>query len=136
MTQTSTPPTADSISTLPEAAGGPRLPGGSLLIFAATSREGVPAGCHRFISVDGTVPGYALRWDHHVSGEAINMDAMPEEFDPTPFDGVATTVPDANAVASVVATLLRGKARLPRDARALLESASYWCDHLPPCEPG
>jgi hypothetical protein len=101
-----------------------------LSIFVATRREDVPAGCDRYLSVDGTVPGNALRWDHHVTGHAINLDAMPERFDARSYDGVGTTLADADALASVVAVLVGGKACLPAEARAVLESASYWCDHL------
>jgi len=103
-----------------------------LVVFVATRREDVPAGCARYISVDGTVPGYTLRWDHHSTGERINLDAMPEQFDTTGFDGVGTTLADMDAVASVVAVLFGGKGNLPPRARAILESASHWCDYLTP----
>lgn len=106
------------------------LPFSSLIVFVATRREDVP--CARYISVDGTVPGYALRWDHHTTGERINLDAMPDTFDASGFDGVGTTLADMDAVASVVAVLFGGKARIPADDRAALESASHWCDYLSP----
>lgn len=103
-----------------------------LVIFVATRADAVPAGCRRVLSVDGTVPGFAVRWDHHTTGEPINLDAMPERLDPTEFDGVGTTLADMDAVASVVAVLFGGKGALPAQARAALESASHWCDHLGP----
>jgi hypothetical protein len=106
------------------------IPHTHLTIFVATRQEDVPPGCVRYLSVDGSVPGCALRWDHHVSGERINLEAMPERFDATGFDGVGTTFADLDALASVVAVLFGGKAELPSEARAVLESASFWCDHL------
>lgn len=96
----------------------------------ATRREDVPVGVHHFVSVDGSVPGAFQRWDHHVSGEKINLDAMPEEIDATQYDGVGTTLADADAVASVVAVLLGGKEALPSYSLCILESASHWCDLL------
>lgn len=104
----------------------------SLTVFVATRREQVPPRLGRYISVDGTVPGAVLCWDHHVTGERINLDAMPDVIDTRGFDGVGTTLADADAVASVVAVLLGGKAALPPGYRATLEAASHWCDHLAP----
>lgn len=104
----------------------------SLKIFIATRREDVPADCVRYLSVDGTVPGFALRWDHHTTGERINLEAMPDRVDATGFDGVGTTLADMDAVVSVVAVLVGGKAELPPAVRAVFESASHWCDHLTP----
>jgi hypothetical protein len=112
---------------------------GHLAVFVATRSEDVPPDCARYLSVDGSVPGAELTWDHHLSGERINLEAMPEEFDAADYQGVGTTLPDADALASVVAVLLGGKARLPAQARAILESASFWCDHLrahPEHDPG
>ena len=103
-----------------------------LTIFLATRAEQVPAGVRRFFSVDGSVPGAARCWDHHITGERINLDAMPDLIDPSGFDGVGTTLADVDALASVVAVLLGGKARIPAPYLALLEGASHWCDHLAP----
>lgn len=104
----------------------------ALPLFVATRPEQVPAGCTRVLSLDGSVPGFAVRWDHHTTGERVNLDAMPEVVDLTEFDGIGTTMADMDAVASVVAALLGGRAALPLHARAVLESASCWCDHLTP----
>lgn len=101
-------------------------------IFVATQAAQVPPGCRRFLSVDGTVPGAAVTWDHHVSGEPINLDAMPDAVLLDAFDGIATTLADTDALASVVAALWGGKAALPAKARAVLEAASHRCDHLLP----
>lgn len=101
-------------------------------IFVATRLDDVPPGCVRYVSVDGSVPGASVTWDHHRTGELINLDAMPDEFDPTPFDGVCTTLADADAVSSAVAFLLGGKARVPAHELRVLLSASHWCDHLAP----
>jgi hypothetical protein len=101
-------------------------------VFVATKLPDVPAGCARYVSVDGSVPGAAVRWDHHVTGERINLDAMPDELDLDGFDGIGTTLADADAVASVVAAAFGGRGRLAAEVRATLESASHWCDHLAP----
>ncbi len=106
------------------------LPFAHLRVFIATRPEDVPPECTRTLSVDGAVPGATLTWDHHQTGERINLEAMPDEFDATGYDGVGTTLPDADALASVIAVMAGGKARLPAGPRAILESASYWCDHL------
>ena len=107
-----------------------KIPNGHLCVFVATRRADVPAPLAHYLSVDGSVPGSAVRWDHHVTGERINLEAMPPHVDAAEFDGVGTTLADADALASVVAVLLGGKARIPPPALELLESASYWCDHL------
>ncbi|MFH1466085.1 MAG: hypothetical protein ABIO70_17000 [Pseudomonadota bacterium] len=104
----------------------PTLP--PLRIFVATRPEDVP--CRHFVSVDGSVPGAALTWDHHRSGEAINLDAMPERADLSAFDGIGTTMADTDAVASVVAALAGGKGALAPEVRRVLEAASHRCDHL------
>lgn len=101
-----------------------------LPIFAATRPDQIPPGIARFIAVDGTVPGAALTWDHHRSGEPINLDAMPGAFDPSGYDAVATTSPDTDAAASALAVMAGGKDRLPPGARRVLEAASWRCDHL------
>ena len=103
-----------------------------MLIFVATRAEAVPAGLHHFLSVDGSVPGAALCWDHHQSGERINLEAMPEQVDPSAFDGIGTTLADTDALASMIAVLAGGKGRLAPEVRAVLEAASHRCDHLVP----
>lgn len=108
------------------------LPGQHLVIFVATRPEDVPPECRRFLSVDGSVPGHAARFDHHVTGEPINLDALPPVIDPSRYDGVATTLADTDAVASVVAVLFGGPSALPPTVRAVLEAASHQCDHLAP----
>ncbi|GDX83958.1 hypothetical protein LBMAG42_57690 [Deltaproteobacteria bacterium] len=82
------------------------------------------------LSVDGAVPGAAVTYDHHQTGERINLDALPELVDPTQFDGIATTMADTDALASVVAVLMGGPARLQPRVKAILEAASHRCDHL------
>lgn len=101
-----------------------------LEIFIATREDQVPDGVARFASVDGTVPGFAVRWDHHVTGERVNLDAMPEVLDTTALDGVGTTLLDADAVCSAAVVLLGGKGRVRPAHLAVMEAASHWCDHL------
>ncbi len=103
-----------------------------LRIFVATRRERVPAACVRYASVDGAVPGAAVTWDHHQTGEAINLDALPALIDTSNLDGVGTTLADTDALASVVAMLSGGPSRLPPQALAVLAAASFRCDHLRP----
>jgi hypothetical protein len=103
-----------------------------LAVFVATRLEDVPVRCRRYLSVDGSVPGAALTWDHHVSGEPINLDAMPSRIDVTGYDGVGTTLADTDALASVVAVMAGGAGRLPPGARKVLRAASHRCDHLRP----
>jgi len=99
-------------------------------LFVATRREDIPAGVHRYASVDGSVPGAALVWDHHISGEPISLDALPATVSLAGLDGLGTTLADTDAVIGA-AVLLRGgtsaidPARLP-----VLRAASWWCDHL------
>ena len=104
----------------------------TLSIFVATQSSDIPDGATPFISVDGSVPGAALTWDHHVTGEAINLDAMPAHIDTTGFRGLATPLADTDALASMVAVLFGGAAHLPHEAQAVLRSASHWCDHVRP----
>jgi len=103
-----------------------------LPIFVATRRADVPAACRRYLSVDGSVPGAALTLDHHVTGEPVNLLAMPGRVDPAAFDGVGTTLADTDALASVVAVLLGGADAIPPRARDALLAASWFCDHLVP----
>lgn len=101
-----------------------------LPVFVATTPQGVPAGAHPFASVDGSVPGATWTWDHHRTGEPINLDAMPGRLDLPGLAGVGTTMADTDALASVVAVLCGGEQALPADARAVLRAASWQCDHL------
>jgi hypothetical protein len=103
-----------------------------LQVFVATSREAVPPACKRYISVDGSVPGAATTWDHHVTGELINLRAMPPTFDASGYDGVGTTLADTDALASIVAVMAGGRSRLPERVLRILEAASHRCDHLAP----
>jgi hypothetical protein len=99
-------------------------------LFVATALEQIPGDVTRFVSVDGTVPGCALAWDHHVTGEPTNLDCMPAAIDLGGFDGLATTMADTDAVASAVVALLGGRDAVPPHLYAVFVSASHWCDHL------
>ena len=99
-------------------------------IFTATRADQIPARCTRVLSLDGAVPGALRAYDHHQTGERINLYAMPPELDPFAYDGMATTLADTDALASVVAALSGGPSGLPPRARSVLEAASYRCDHL------
>jgi hypothetical protein len=99
-------------------------------IFVATRPENIPADAHPFVSVDGTVPGAAATWDHHVTGEPVNLDAMPDTLETVGLRGIGTTLADTDAAASVLAVLAGGRARLDPSLREVLYAASYRCDHL------
>jgi hypothetical protein len=101
-----------------------------LPLFVATRAGDVPAVARPPWSVDGTVPGSALAWDHHRTGEAINLDALPPRVDPGAARGLGTTLADTDAVCSAVAVLLGGPAALPARVEAVFRAASWWCDHL------
>jgi len=101
-----------------------------LRIFVATREQDVPEEARPFCSVDGSVPGASWTWDHHRTGEPINLDAMPRTVERSGMAGVATTMPDCDALASVVAVLAGGEDALPVEARGILRAASYHCDHL------
>src|SRR5688500_8266047 len=66
------------------------LPNGHLRIFVATRADAVPADARPFISVDGAVPGATLTWDHHRSGELVNLEAMPPAIDARDLRGIGT----------------------------------------------
>jgi len=108
------------------------LPYRSLRVFVATLPEHVPPGASPFLSVDGSVPGAVTTWDHHVTGEPINLDAMPDAIDASSALGVGTTLADTDALASVVAVMAGGASQLPPEALAVLRAASHRCDHLVP----
>lgn len=108
------------------------IPFGDLRVFVATRASDVPPECHRYFSVDGSVPGAVTTWDHHVTGERINLDAMPSTIDASKVDGIGTTLADTDALTSVVAAMFGGPARLPAKTRAVFEAASHRCDHLTP----
>ncbi len=102
----------------------------SLPLFVATRLTEVPPGLRRYVTVDGSVPGAVERWDHHITGEPTNLDALPALIDATLYDGVGTTSADADSVISAALVLLGGKSYVPPRDYAALESAAHWCDHL------
>lgn len=102
------------------------------VVFVATRRADVPAGLSRYASVDGSVPGATWTWDHHVTGEPINLDAMPQRLALDGLDGVGTTHADTDAIASAAVLLLGGEARVEPALARVLRAASFRCDHLRP----
>ncbi len=108
------------------------IPFCELHVFVATRASDALSVCHRYFSVDGSVPGAVSTWDHHVTGERINLDAMPATIDASEVDGIGTTLADTDALTSIVAVMFGGPARLPMKTRAIFEAASHRCDHLAP----
>lgn len=96
--------------------------------FIATKPEETPAG--RFASVDGSVPGASVVYDHHKTGERINLDAMPETVSLEGIEAIGTTMMDADAIVSAAVFALGGIAVVPAQYVPVLRSASFWCDHL------
>jgi hypothetical protein len=112
---------------------------GPLRCFVATRAEDAP--CRHYVSVDGRVPGALLAWDHHVTGEPTNLDALPAMVDlgavadaagVSRVEGVGTTWADADAVLSAVVVVAGGTSRLAPGLVAVMRAASHWCDHLGP----
>jgi hypothetical protein len=101
-----------------------------LTLFVATRREDLPAGVHRYASVDGSVPGAALVWDHHVTGEPISLDALPATVSLAGLDGLGTTLADTDAVVGAAVLLLGGTSAVDPARLPVLRAASWWCDHL------
>ena len=99
-------------------------------VFVATRLEDVPEGIRRYASVDGSVPGAEVVWDHHVTGERINLDAMPPVIDLKGLEGVGTTLADTDALASVVVLLCGGASGVDPAVLGVLRAASHRCDHL------
>ncbi|MBX7192079.1 MAG: hypothetical protein K1X94_08475 [Sandaracinaceae bacterium] len=102
----------------------------ALVLFVATRASEVPAGLVRYASVDGSVPGAALVWDHHVTGEPVSLDALPERIDLAGLDGLGTTLADTDAIVGAVVALAGGPSRVDPATLAILRAASWWCDHL------
>lgn len=106
----------------------------TVLFFFATNEVEVarkkPSGAP-FISVDGSVPGAEVTWDHHVTGEKINLDAMPSQV-PGGYSAFATCLPDIDAAASMVVATLGGECNVLAETAAILRCASHWCDYLSP----
>lgn len=102
----------------------------SLTLFVATRASEVPPGLRCFASVDGSVPGASLVWDHHVTGEPVSLDALPARIDLAGFDGLGTTLADTDAIVGAVVALRGGLDAIDARTLAILRSASWWCDHL------
>lgn len=98
--------------------------------FVATHSAQVPTDVTRFLSVDGSVPGAVVTWDHHVTGERVNLDAMPGAHALDGIDGVGTTAADTDALVSAVAAAFGGKRQLAPGTLDVFRAASHWCDHL------
>ncbi len=101
-----------------------------LVLFVATREADVPPGVRRYASVDGSVPGAVLTWDHHVSGEPVSLDSLPERVSLEGLDGLGTTLADTDAIVGAAVLLRGGLGAIDARSLAILRSASYWCDHL------
>jgi len=84
------------------------------------------------IGVDGPVQGADVCYDHHASGETVNLLAIPQTV---PWPGtVATTMVDGDAAISAAVVLVRaaGEGEAVRTVWPVLYEAAHYCDHLIP----
>ena len=84
------------------------------------------------IGVDGPVAGADPCFDHHATGESVNLLAIPDHV-PRPRT-IATTMLDGDAVLSAALVLLRsnGEDAAVTAAWPTLFEAAHFCDHLLP----
>ncbi len=95
----------------------------------------VPAGCARpAVGVDGPVKGCDALYDHHQTGDAVNLLTVPDR--PVAPSTVLTTMLDTDAIVSAAVVILRSSNQ--RDSEAVqahfpvLYEASHYCDLLIP----
>jgi len=101
-----------------------------LALFVATRTTDVPRGVTRYASVDGSVPGASVVWDHHVTGEPVSLDAMPARLSLDGLDGIGTTLADTDAIVGAAVAIRGGLEVVSHERLAILRAASWWCDHL------
>ena len=84
------------------------------------------------VGVDGPVKGADALYDHHATGEPVNLLAVPDH--PIAPGTLATTMLDGDAVISAAAVLLRAAGRHSEvmASFAVLHEAAHWCDWLAP----
>jgi hypothetical protein len=105
------------------------MEGGRDVTFVVSQRPlvGLPSPV---IGVDGPVRGADLCYDHHATGEPVNLLAIPEQV---PWPGtIATTSLDGDAVISAAVVLLRasGEGKAIEPVWPVLHEACYHCDWL------
>jgi hypothetical protein len=82
--------------------------------------------------VDGSIEGYRA-YDHHKTGEKINLDAMPSVINDLPMV-VATTQIDSDAICSAVVVYFGGEGNIDKKYSDIFRTASTYCDYLIPNE--
>ena len=81
------------------------------------------------VTVDGEVVGEDVAFDHHRTGEGVNLDSLPTER--IEIGTIATSMIDTDSVVSAAVLLARQRGQVPSDALwAALRAACYYCDHL------
>lgn len=78
--------------------------------------------------VDGSLKGYKA-YDHHITDEKINLDAMPPVIEDRP-KVVATIQLDTDAICSAVAVYFGGASNIKDEYIRIFKSASMYCDYL------
>lgn len=90
-------------------------------------------GCYDendILFVDGSIKGYKS-YDHHITGEKINLDAMPKSISNIPKI-VCTTLLDTDAICSAVTVYFGGESNIDKKYIDIFRTASTYCDHLIP----
>ena len=84
------------------------------------------------VGVDGPVHWADVLYDHHATGEAVNLETLP--FAPVTPATLVTTMLDGDAVISAAVLLLRcaGEHAAVERAWPVLYEAAHYCDHLVP----
>jgi hypothetical protein len=86
----------------------------------------------KVLFVDGSIEGYKA-YDHHKTGEKINLDAMPPIIQDIP-EVVATTQIDSDAICSAVVVYFGGERKIDTRYADVFRTASTFCDYLIPNE--
>ncbi len=86
----------------------------------------------KVLFVDGSIEGYKA-YDHHKTGERINLDTMPPVIHDIP-EAVATTQIDSDAICSAVVVYFGGESKIDQRYTDVFRTASTFCDYLIPNE--
>jgi len=82
----------------------------------------------KILFVDGSLDGFRA-YDHHLTGEKINLDAMPDLITDMP-EIVVTKQIDTDAICSGVVVYFGGEKNLDSKYIQIFRSASHYCDYL------
>lgn len=97
-------------------------------IIARNSEELGTYNRDEVLFVDGYLEGYNF-YDHHITGEKINLDAIPPLLKVLP-KVVATNQIDTDSICSAVVVFFGGENNISEYYRGILRTASTYCDYL------